>query len=571
MKKLNLKLYKPNLTVAFFLLVTITLFAFGVVYEESSTASRAISFKGLFTDPVTDWPITQIFISHVYAFLYKFSQDIPWYGIIDYSAVIVSIFLCLRVFLSTNVLIFFIPFFILIVDDIVLFSFTRTAMLTSVAGLISLFLLLKNSSQNSLIFYVQIALFSLLCLHGFFNRPQAFAYVAVLFFLFLFFYFLLYRDELKQTKRSMYFLFTPFVLVSVFFIIYQSNIPPSIKKSQELAPKFYNFHSSNYHDSFDDLSKRDSLTLALIKESYVNDLEVMNEAFATRITKTQPKKYLTIEKFTDFDRLKSTTKKYVPFYLKHHFFDLFILGSIFLLILLSRSVSKKTKILISVFVSLSILSLFAITNIVKMEMRISSPTFLMIFLCTLILFGQQSTIIGDFKSKVIIILVNLFSIYYLFSISTKLFEVSKRQYYRINKNIEFKNKLDKSYKGKTIILSNSSLNILHRFPFQEFENKRTFDLHFFEGEAMVYQPTFQRSFISYCGSLRVEDIFDKIFEEKNKTFYIATPEWKKLMTDYLEVHYNKRYQLKEFDTLKFNDDRFDDLILYKPINIIETK
>lgn len=551
-----------------FILYAIVIFSVvGIIYEEGSTPSRAFGFKGLYMEAITDWPVTQIFISNVFAFLYALVQDIPWYGLIEYSVVISSLLIFYRI-IQNKSLLFLIPFLVLIVDDLVLFSFTRTAMLASAAGLFALFIELKKIIKpKNVRFYVKIGLYSLLCLYGSFNRPQVFAYISAIFFLFLITYFLIHRDQWKSIKSKLVFLSVPYGLVLIFLIINQLNLSPSIREAQRLTPAFYNIHSSNYHEAFETVSRKDSLALVLIKASYVNDLEVMNEEFVKRITQNQPQTYLSIDKFTNFHKFKQNIANYIPFYIEYHLFDIIISLLLIFYVLSNKNLNTRKRLLISLYFVLVIASLIAITNIVKMEMRISSPLFVVLFISLLLLTDLFPNKDANKRIGYLSILVSL---YFFVGIFSRLNAFSNKQEWKVEKNLAFKKVLDSKYNHYDVVLSNSSLNIIHRYPFQEFKDHKTFTIRFFEGEAMAYQPIPRKNFIDYCGSIKVEEIFDKMFQQKDKTVYLATPESKELMTLYLEANYDKDYIFKVVDTLSYENERFQDIYIYQPVKITLT-
>lgn len=550
-------------------IIVVLIFILGynfVTYEEGATASRVFGFKGIYTQPITDWPVTQIFVSSIFAWLYSLSQNIPWYGIIDYSIVTIAIILFFRIIIHSKQYLLLVPLLVLIIDDIVLFSFTRTAMLASTAGLLSLFFEFRRNQDSKL--YLRTILLSLLCLYGFFNRPQAFMYSLVLFLSFVVIAFIIAPNKLAQVKKNKFYFVIPLALVSVFLIINQINTPPSIRQAQKLAPVFYNIHSSDYHKPFEELSKKDSLTLVLIKDSYVNDLEVMNKEFTDRITEGSPKEYISLKKFTNKEYLYQSIKGYYPFYIKNHLYDILLLIIILFSIAISKDLLFKQKIGVFIFVLVSIGSLFLVTNIVKMEMRISSPVFLFTFVGLVFLIHLSNEKECQMKKTYLVALLMGVSVYFTYSKGKLLYDFSKKRSYRVDQNLSLKEKLDNEYSGKTLVLSNSSLGIVHRRPFQEFRDKKTFRIEFFEGEAMVYQPTAQKAFIEYCGSLKIEDIFDTMFSEKEETFYLSTPDGKELMIEYLKAHYQKEYVMIEYDTLKYHSELYDDIILYKPHEII---
>src|SRR5690606_19534851 len=128
----------------------------GVVFEESSTATRAFSLKGLYMDPITDWPVTQIFISNIIAQLYSISQYIPWYSIIDYSGVAISIAIFFRILNLQSNWYLAIPFMVLVMDDAVLFSFTRTSMLLAAAGLFGMYYELNKTQKKTKWFFFKV-------------------------------------------------------------------------------------------------------------------------------------------------------------------------------------------------------------------------------------------------------------------------------------------------------------------------------------------------------------------------------------------------------------------------------
>lgn len=553
--------------ILFFLLVFLVV---GVMFEEGASASRIVAFKGIFFDAADDWPLTQIFISTIYGFLYKVWKSVPWYGIIDYSLVAFSLVFYFKLFKKSGVLYLFVLFLALMVDDMVLFSFTRTAMLVVGASLLFSFYSVRKYQKNRIskrkLSFVLLGL-NVLILLGFFNRPQAFAYLFALFSLFMICYFVILKVNWRQLKKW-FSLTIPVWICLIFSVIYYFKQPAIVKESQKLAPYFYNIYGGSFHDSFKNISKKDSLTLLLIKGNFVNDRKTMDLAFAARVTKDSPKSYFSAEKFIDFQLLSKNTWKFTPFYLKHHFTDILCMLAlaIFLFIAWLRTKNRKA-LLILVYMILCMLSLFAITNIVKMEQRIASPAFLFTFVSVLLLIrfaGINMTV-----NKIPKGIIWIFSFALLMINCTLLSERTTKYRALVDSNLQFQKNLDTYYQHHTLVLSNPVLGVLYRNPFSEFSYDGSNASKFYEAEAIIYMPSMRKMIYDYAGSLEFEAFFDKMFEEKDKTIYIATEDWKNLIVAYMEEVYGKRYVFQEERKALGNlSAQHDKMMIFRPEKVI---
>lgn len=526
-----------------FICFCLSVFCFiGVFFEEGASATRVVTFKGLFTEPAVDWPLTQIYIGHLYGVLYSFAAEIPWYGIIDYSLVSVAIVLFYLLVKKQNNLLLIVLFWVIVIDDIVMFSFTRTAMLLIGASFLTLIFVIekyfrKGFSKSEFV----ILLISLCCFLtlGFFNRPQAFVYIFCLTVLFVIFFKMISKGS-DIYRFSYLWLSLPLGIVSLITLVYFINASDDLKESQKLAPKFYSIFGGKFHDKIDDLSKGDSLALCLLKGNFVNDRNVFNAEFTDRITQNSPKEYFSFQKIVNPELVKRAWSKYSDFYVKYHFHDLVVTFLVISFLLYTTIKYKSRKaILILLYLIGCIFSLLLITMNVKMETRIASPVFLFMFVSVLILI-RYAGIQFNFSDK-IKVLAYICSVILICFVGTVLNKAQNKYQKFTDENRKVTDALEANFSNHTFIVSNPAIRIFNRPVFNEFVYAGNNTFKTYEGEAIIYMPSMQRMIKNYCGSLEMEDFFDTMFLQKDSTIYITNAEWLDLITAYMKHFYHKEY------------------------------
>lgn len=538
---------KINFSDIFFILFYCSAFyLIGVFFEEGASATRVVTFKGLFTEPAVDWPLTQIYIGHLYGKLYALAPKIPWYGIIDYTLVFSAIVLFYLILKRQKGLFVVVLFAVISIDDIVMFSFTRSAMLVIGASFIALILIIekyyrKEFSKSA--FSILLITLSCLIMLGFLNRPQAFAYIFCLTLFFLFFYKIISNYKLKNLL-PFFWLALPLIVVSIISSFYFVNASDDLKESQKLAPKFYSIFGGKFHDELGDLSKGDSLALLMLKGNFVNDRNVFNAEFTDRVTQNSPKEYFSFQKIVNPQLAKRTWSKYSDFYINYHLHDLIIvlLVVVFLLYIVVKYKSKKAMLILLYLIG-CLLSLVIITMIVKMETRISSPVFLFTFVSVILLIKQSG--IHFYFSTSIKVIVCLGLVILTYFVATTLIKAQNRYQQFALENMIITDALETNFSNHTFIVSNPAIRIFNRPVFNEFIYTGTNTFKTYEGEAIIYMPSMQKMIRDYCGSLEMEDFFDTMFQQNNSTIYIADAEWLKLVTAYMKHFYHKEYVFTE--------------------------
>lgn len=531
----------------FFILFYCSVFyLIGVFFEEGASATRVVTFKGLFTEPAVDWPLTQIYIGHLYGKLYALAPKIPWYGIIDYTLVFSAIALFYLILKRQKELFVVVLFAVISIDDIVMFSFTRSAMLVTGASFLALILIIERYYRNELLkseFVILLISLSCLILLGFLNRPQAFVYIFCLTLFFLFFYKIISNYKLKNLL-PFFWLAVPLIVVSIISFFYFVNASDDLKESQKLAPKFYSIFGGKFHDELGDLSKGDSLALLMLKGNFVNDRNVFNAEFTDRVTQNSPKEYFSFQKIVNPQLAKRTWSKYSDFYINYHLHDLVILllVIVFLLYTVLKYKSKKAMLILLYLIG-CLLSLVIITMIVKMETRISSPVFLFTFVSVILLIKQSG--IHFYFSRSIKVIVCLGLVILIYFVATTLFKAQNRYQQFAIENMKITNALETNFSNHTFIVSNPAIRIFNRPVFNEFIYTGSNTFKTYEGEAIIYMPSMQKMIRDYCGSLEMEDFFDTMFQQKDSTIYIADAEWLKLVTAYMKHFYHKEYVFTE--------------------------
>lgn len=545
-------------TVIFVLLILFGIGFIGVFFEEGASATRVVTFKGIFSEPATDWPMTQIFIGHLYGLLYSISESVPWYGIIDYSLALSGLLLLFARLQKLSSVWVVAAFLMLAFDDIVMFSFTRTSMLVVSGGLLSLHLLRKRSG-----FPFAILGLTLLAILGFCNRPQAFAYVTALFGIFVITDLIISegRNAVVVGLRKVALPISACVLLAG---IYFTTMPPDIRESQRLAPRFYNLFGGGFYDDVATLSKGDSLAIRLLQGNFVNDRNVFNEEFTDRVTQNTPREYFSFEKVFSGKFIQRALIKYGDFFGRHHLADIVVLLFLFLW-LLSVWIARGDRrfLWIAGYLLVCVLSLLFITLIVKMELRISSPLFLFAYVSSFILLSRTGLELpnGKWLSMAVIIPVAIGSVV----IGKKLYEASARYQNFVEQNIIITNAINERFDDHTVVVSNPGLRLFSRLPFQEFNNSGTNSFKSYEGEAIIYMPTMQRMIREFSGTLEMADFYATMYNRRDSVVYLANDEWVDLMLAYLEHHYGVRYVFGRLDVPELDAmDTHRPVSLYRP-------
>jgi hypothetical protein len=530
-----------------FIVLYIVIFIFvGVYFEEGASATRVVTFKGLFTEPAVDWPLTQIYIGHLYGNLYSLISEVPWYGIIDYTLVFSGILIFFLILRRNKILIGLILFMIIVIDDVVMFSFTRSAMLIIGASLLALTLTTDKYFRTEISkssFLLRLFFFSSLILLGFLNRPQAFIYILCLTLFFLFLFIQVsnynYRDSV-----SFFWLLFPLIAVAIVSASYFVNASDDLKESQRLAPKFYNIFGGKFHDEIADISKGDSLALLLLKGNFVNDRNVFNDEFTERITQNSPRKYFSIQKISNPELITKAWAKYSGFYIKYHFHDLIVMLLLIIFLIYTTIINRNTKaLLILLYLIISLLSLIIITLIMKMETRISSPVFLFTFVSVLILIKRAGIYLS--LPQAIKIFIYSGSVVLICVVGITLKSAHDNYTKFVSENIKMTEALADNFSEHTFIISNPALRLFKRNPFSEFTYDGNNTFRTYEGEAIIYMPSMQKMIRNYCGSLEMEDFFDTMFRQKDSTIYITDAEWLNLVIAYMKHFYHKEYVFTE--------------------------
>lgn len=556
-------LYNPLSALFFYLFI---LFLIQPFYEEGSTPSRVSLIKGLFFEPITDWPVNQIFIADFYAFLYQSVPSIPWFSITELSIVLLILVLTYNQLAKLKNPIILIIFLISSLDDVLYMSYTRTASLLLIfAPALLVLMLVENYLKGSFKNFIIGSLLLLLCGVGFMNKPFAVSYALALNGLFVFSYFLIESENKKVIFKSVVLVFTVLMsLYSTIFATYYFKSSNDHKLAISYSSDLYNLNSANSFKQ--NLSPLDSVGILLLEKNFISDRKYYNQEFVNRVARNSNKKLIDFTKFTDSDNLKRVTLNYIPQFLIHHKVELLTILIFFLFVLIVKQSLYYFKLPILLFLFGSLVVLTGITFMIKSELRVSSPIMLFLIFGVSHLFQVKCNFHVRYRLvKTAFILVLVFLTYEKL-LSAKNTSNLRNQMAKENQIIL--NQLANTFhENQTIIFNLPSYSIVKGRPLNNLVNKGKYRVETYDIEAMTYMESFKSRLINYSGSIDILDFYEKAFEYRENTFFISNDAWNNLLEAYLRLNYKKEIIFIEQDFYLLQSELAKkDLKLYKIIS-----
>ena len=536
---------KISWNIAVFLFSVI--FVYGLAnfsYFESYEALYPTFFSGSITEglPVNVWYfVSHFLLAEIYLKFYGKTSDIPWYEIILFFYVAVSLFTILIILLKQNqasivrkIILTFLSL-LLITEFILVFQYTRVAFALGIASTLALYVGGKNSK---IIRWLSCVLF-VFCL---LTRTE----VGVFVFLIQLLGILLIVNH-SYAKTVLIFNSTVFVLV-MGYITYDRLTTNDFLKQFEPELGYQLLDRGN-------IIPLSSMTNAVDSAKYIAVVNLITDQEFTTID------FLTslVHENAYIGMSKKLLLRSIEILLKNinHSSGLFIIYITLLIFLIKQSIVLKNKKAFKVLLFNTLIWMVIIITIYIIKMEVWVFSSLLVMMCFILIFMiDYETTRQPFLIIILsgaLILIGTFIYYqkqhiYIEGLANKL-----------QANVKFTNELKKRYRGKILVpgLDQNQMILYSLKPFQMHDFSAFSQLYLFDAD-VVYIEDHYNSYLRNeckCNAKSHTDFMDFLDSKKDSVRIVSTHERIEVIKYYCKVVRNKNYNIIPIDSLSIDGNK----------------
>jgi hypothetical protein len=530
-----------NIALLLFSLVFVYGLASFSVYENMHPIMNTVFFSGSITQgaPVNIWYfVSHFLLADVYMKLYSITSDIPWYAVIMFFYVAVSLFFILYIFLKNNQQVSFkgkiLPVFLILIlatEFIFVFQYTRIAFALGAASTLALLL---GGKESKLAAFTSFVLF-IICL---LTRHEAGVYI----FLIQWLAFLLISN--RTFSKTALFLNTAAFALIMGYIVYDRVTTNDYLKQFEPELGYQLLDRGNIVPLSTMKNAVDSAKyMAVI--NLITDQQYTSIAFLRSLVAENA--FVGFNKDLAFRALKLLGGTLF------HSMGLFIMyiGLLMLVLRQALATDKTTALKILLF-NLSLCSIIVVTTY---SIFLQFYTLdVMLTIASLILLSQIDFVSLRFKNvSSLLYCIIIIGIVVLFQ---KNLEYSKKLSQKVEANEKYLDELKKRYAGKILVpgLSQKKPILLSSKPFQKLDFSAFSRLYLFDADVTYIEPHYN-AYLSKecnCDANSYTNFMDFLDSKKDSVRIISDQERIDAIKHYCHVVRGKDYNIVPVDSLNVN-------------------